>query len=750
MNGKKVRAYLKKIPAVGIVYKFFKYFIYCSFLFSTTSFAADTCQVTPSGQTLVGGNNFLKLGAAPNYRLMFDTTIFNYPSVNISNLMRLYAYGNACEGKKALHKVASLGIKSARFFTETTFMKNGVETHWEQDKTTYFLLVDQILNDAKEAGVYLIPSLGTGNFNFKKIEHPTCKEAWGLLMVPGSLGRQEVSRFMSAWSQRYSFNTTILFWELGNEFNLEANHRTATHCVSRDEIRSFIDEMSTTLKSYDKNHLVASGTMQEYVDDLRPMTSNGELFAPWQSYLDHYNLKLFSNLDDYLIHYNNLSNIDFVTIHFTGSSTIMERVKDKEINGKDVAITDFLAHMSHLAHGMKKALWLGEYGPSTSWVGQPSSNFVQSIYLAKEPNGIDLASAWNWDGGQLNYSLNPTNTDAISSLVQRNSLLGLPSNQNWKTVTGDFNGDGRSDIAACSDRGLYQVSLTGTSTAQIASQWLSEFGDKNVNSAFSNSKPFAGDWDGDGKTDILVKTTAGQWYVAKSTGNNFSASGPWISNFGIDATVRPIVGDFNGDKKTDIGFKTKDGSWFVALSNGQNFLPSSSSWLTNFGNESGADVVLNTGVAVFTGDWNADGFTDIGFKTRDGRWYVSFSDGTKFKNPALWLTGYGNEYGSDAAINAGTEPIIGDWDGDNKTDVGFRTKDGRWYVAFSRTNQFADTWLWHSGLGNVSITADPGQALVGNWTGTKKTSFGYRASDGRIYVNFNVFPNVTISSWLVK
>jgi hypothetical protein len=64
-----------------------------------------------------------------------------------------------------------------------------------------------------------------------------------------------------------------------------------------------------------------------------------------------------------------------------------------------------------------------------------------------------------------------------------------------------------------------------------------------------------GDFDGDGKTDIAGwNDPAAAWHVALSTGHSFDPSaGFWITNFGAPGAV--LAGDFNGDvprHKTDV------------------------------------------------------------------------------------------------------------------------------------------------------------------------------------------------------
>jgi hypothetical protein len=279
----------------------------------------------------------------------------------------------------------------------------------------------------------------------------------------------------------------------------------------------------------------------------------------------------------------------------------------------------------------------------------------------------------------------------------------LPDGPVWKTIlAGDFTGDGRTDLAAGDLGENYTVGVSnGRSFA------LHPWGSLPAVGSFLT--PMVGDFNGDGKDDILAPgLDAGQWWVLRSTGSAFVPENwaPWPIGFWRDE----VVGDFNKDGKDDFAARTTDtGDWLVGLSTGTAF--TTSVW--------GNWAVGDTWSDLMAGDFTGDGRTDLVARNRTtGKWVVSVSTGAAFTT-SPW---------ANVPASIWVDILTGDFDGDGRTDLAGRIQSsGRWYVQRSTGSAFVlkpwGAWgpgiSWNnvvSGKGNLDKRTDViGQHSGGNW-----------------------------------
>lgn len=141
-----------------------------------------------------------------------------------------------------------------------------------------------------------------------------------------------------------------------------------------------------------------------------------------------------------------------------------------------------------------------------------------------------------------------------------------------------------------------------------------------------------GDFNGDGKVDILWRHTDGRLLLWFMDGTTFVRS--FLLNNGTAVnTAWSVVGtgDFNRDGKVDILWRHTDGRLLVWFMNGTTFVRS---FLLNNG------TAVNTAWSVVgTADFMRDGNTDILWRHTDGRLLIWYMSGTTFSHSKLLNSG---------------------------------------------------------------------------------------------------------------
>jgi cyclophilin family peptidyl-prolyl cis-trans isomerase len=275
-----------------------------------------------------------------------------------------------------------------------------------------------------------------------------------------------------------------------------------------------------------------------------------------------------------------------------------------------------------------------------------------------------------------------------------------PSLNITKYVSGDFDGDGRTDVAGISSTGVWWAGMARTDTIGFSN---SRMGAWSPNLQFTTIE--TGDFDGDGKTDIAGLATTGQWVGLVS-----KAGGGWeTKNLGfwsptLNFTSDIVSGDFNGDGKTDIAGRTAAGQWWAAIANADSL------GFTNtlIGGWSTA-VSWNS---VNVGDFNGDGKTDIIARTNIGQWWGLMSDGTDGLRSNSHI-GYWNPNVTWTAI------IAGDADGDGRDDLIGRVATsselarGRLWVAKINDGALMTTTKW--GFQSIAPTVESRDLFFANF-----------------------------------
>ena len=228
----------------------------------------------------------------------------------------------------------------------------------------------------------------------------------------------------------------------------------------------------------------------------------------------------------------------------------------------------------------------------------------------------------------------------------------------------DINGDGKKDIVGFGDAGVYVARSLGNrfETARFV------VNDLGVDNAWSVSKHVRtlGDIDGDGKDDIVAFGDQGVW-TALSDGASFSSPRYVRAAFGYNQGWRSekhvrVLADVNRDNRQDIVGFGEDGV-YVSLATGEgNFGPANLA-IADFGYARGWDPKLHTRTVA---DVNADGRADVVAFGYHGVWTALATD-TGFAAPRLVLAQYGSNAGGwNASYHVRT---LHDVDNDGDADI---------------------------------------------------------------------------------
>ena len=241
-------------------------------------------------------------------------------------------------------------------------------------------------------------------------------------------------------------------------------------------------------------------------------------------------------------------------------------------------------------------------------------------------------------------------------------------------AAGDFNGDGKQDLAVASIHGN-SVSIllgNGDGTFRVAGGFAVGISPYSV---------VVGDFNGDGRTDLAVSTHSS---VTVLLGNGNGTFQPAVNNFYNAGSLgnSVVVGDFNADGKADLAVTNENGSLVdplfgvstvcVFLGNGDGtFQPA-----VHYPAGVLRGVQNDTGIVVTAGDFNADGRTDLAIADyKDVT--VLFGNGDGTFQPAVsaapLIGGFINPFGS-AIKPVGV--VAGDFNGDGKLDLAAVSSNG--------------------------------------------------------------------------
>lgn len=236
-----------------------------------------------------------------------------------------------------------------------------------------------------------------------------------------------------------------------------------------------------------------------------------------------------------------------------------------------------------------------------------------------------------------------------------------------KLSTADFDGDGRADLV-CHDPGagtqaFFRASLSGTFTSQTSvfpTAWC------------VNRQLLVGDFNGDRRADMLCHdpvtgndtikyANAWGYFDSTSTVTNLS----WCSG----ANKQLVNGDFNGDGRSDVLCRTTNGtnSWEMQIANAAGQIPAGTSWVGTLALCSGASDRLRIA------DLNNDRRADLVCNDSTGAYRTALASATGSFTSIAWSAAslpWINEFGTQAFCSGATSQLeLADVNGDGRADL---------------------------------------------------------------------------------
>jgi len=247
------------------------------------------------------------------------------------------------------------------------------------------------------------------------------------------------------------------------------------------------------------------------------------------------------------------------------------------------------------------------------WATKQGGYWDSQKWVAGDFNGdgrTDFAKAFNCGNGLACIDVHLSTLGGFVMQRWATNQGGYWDAQKW--VVGDFNGDGKDDLAkSFNDSGLasIDVHLSSGGTFGIA-RWATRQG-----GFWDAQKWVAGDFNGDGKDDLAKSFYDGGLAsidVHLSSGGTFGIARWATRQGGFWDAQKWVAGDFNGDGKDDLAKSVFDGglaSIDVHLSSGGSF--GIARWATRQGGFWDAQKWV-------AGDFNGEGKDDLAKSFYDG------------------------------------------------------------------------------------------------------------------------------------
>ena len=392
---------------------------------------------------------------------------------------------------------------------------------------------------------------------------------------------------------------------------------------------------------------------------------------------------------------------------------------------------------------------LGATGPTPSFPASPDNfaadTFPRSVAVADfNTDGTpDLVVANQGVNHDVSVLLNTTTTGATTSTFSTTQITLPVGTIPYSVAVGDFNADGKPDLAVTDYNGglvwvLLNTTASGAATPSYAAAVSFTVGTHPESVA-------VGDFNADGKPDlvvanfgggvgaimgvsVLLNTTAASAVTPTfATAANFAAgSGP----------ISVAVGDFNGDSNPDLAVADNGGGVSVLLNT-----TAASAATPSYA----AAVNFAAGAAPFAvavGDFNGDGKLDLAVASYSGELSVLLNTAA-----ASAIT---PSYAAAVNFTAGTNPqsvAVGDFNGDGKPDLAVANNGSSNVSVLLNTTTVGAATPSYATAVNFAAGSGPFSVAVGDFNSDSKSDLAVaNQTSNNVSVLLNSQYAVTVGS----
>jgi Bacterial Ig domain/Cellulase (glycosyl hydrolase family 5) len=321
--------------------------------------------------------------------------------LRVRGAMAEKALADARDAGLGFVRVQVTGYRPADFGDERNDLRR-----WQMDPPAFWSAMDRMFDALDRAHLRLVP---TFVWNLRQFPSLANDPVGRFVRDPSSRSRQFLAQFLGDFIGRYKDRNTVLFYELTNEMNLEADldlsvhcRRPAAPCVSDHfttaEMIEFSRDLVALIKSLDPSRMVSSGYAAPRPAAVHLMQHPG--FAPggpdWTAdSMDEFRRYLL------IVH----RPFDIISVH------IYAGAEDNRFGRPPGHQYELVADAARAAKIAGKKLFIGEFGD------QGATPFMRGLLDTVVREGVDYAAVWVWEFYQTS-TYRTYDTDATRTNVE--------------------------------------------------------------------------------------------------------------------------------------------------------------------------------------------------------------------------------------------------------------------------------------------------------------------------------------------